>query len=56
VLLDHRPAHPQSHHWLHTGMLKGFMDGSLGSRTAALLEPNADDPTNSGLPRTTRTN
>ena len=27
------------------------MDGSLGSRTAALLEPYADDPTNSGLPQ-----
>ena len=36
---------------LHTGMLKGFMDGSLGSHTAAMLEPYADDPKNSGLPR-----
>jgi predicted amidohydrolase YtcJ len=36
---------------LHTGMLKGFMDGSLGSRTAALLAPYADDPKNSGLPQ-----
>ena len=36
---------------LHTGMLKGFMDGSLGSRSAALLQPYADDPANSGLPR-----
>ena len=27
------------------------MDGSLGSRTAALDEPYADDPSNSGLPR-----
>jgi predicted amidohydrolase YtcJ len=36
---------------LHTGMLKGFMDGSLGSRTAALLAPYTDDPGNSGLPR-----
>jgi predicted amidohydrolase YtcJ len=36
---------------LHTGMLKGFMDGSLGSRTAALIEPYADDPSNSGLPQ-----
>ena len=51
VLLEHRAAHPQSDNWLHTGMLKGFMDGSLGSRTAALLEPYADDPTNSGLPQ-----
>ena len=36
---------------LHTGMLKAFMDGSLGGHTAALLEPYADDPKNSGLPR-----
>jgi len=32
-------------------MLKAFMDGSLGSRTAAMLAPYTDDPTNSGLPR-----
>lgn len=36
---------------LHTGMLKAFMDGSLGSRTAALLQPYSDSPGNSGLPR-----
>ena len=36
---------------LHTAMLKGFMDGSLGSRTAALLAPYSDDPGNSGLPQ-----
>ena len=46
-----RKAHPASDPMLHTGMLKGFMDGSLGSRTAALIEPYADDPKNSGLPR-----
>ena len=46
-----RKAHPAVGHMLHTGMLKGFMDGSLGSRTAALLEPYADDPKNSGLPQ-----
>jgi predicted amidohydrolase YtcJ len=46
-----RNSHPQSDLMLHTGMLKGFMDGSLGSHTAALLEPYADDPQNSGLPR-----
>ena len=28
---------------LQVGMLKGFMDGSLGSHTAALMEPYADD-------------
>jgi hypothetical protein len=46
-----RDSHPQSDLMLHTGMLKGFMDGSLGSHTAAMLEPYADDPNNSGLPR-----
>jgi len=46
-----RESHPQSDLMLHTGMLKGFMDGSLGSHTAALLEPYTDDPKNSGLPR-----
>ncbi|MGC1374177.1 MAG: amidohydrolase [Candidatus Sulfotelmatobacter sp.] len=46
-----RASHPQSDLMLHTGMLKAFMDGSLGGHTAALLEPYSDDPTNSGLPR-----
>jgi predicted amidohydrolase YtcJ len=32
-------------------MLKGYMDGSLGSRTAALAAPYSDDPKNSGIPR-----
>lgn len=31
--------------------LKGYVDGTLGSRTAAMLAPFADDPTNSGIPR-----
>src|SRR6478672_6885620 len=51
VLEEHRAAHPRSDKLLHTGMLKAYMDGSLGSRTAALLEPYADDPANSGLPQ-----
>jgi predicted amidohydrolase YtcJ len=51
TLKKKRASHPQSDLMLHTGMLKGFMDGSLGSHTAALLEPYADDPKNSGLPR-----
>jgi len=46
-----RNSHPQSDLMLHTGMLKGFMDGSLGSHTAAMLEPYSDDPKNSGIPR-----
>jgi predicted amidohydrolase YtcJ len=51
VLEQHRAHHAATDPMLHTGMLKGFMDGSLGSRTAALLAPYADDPRNSGLPR-----
>lgn len=37
--------------WLKTGALKGFLDGSLGSRTAAMLAPYSDDPTSSGILR-----
>ena len=51
TLQAHRAAHPQSDSMLHTGMLKGFMDGSLGSRTAALIEPYADNANNTGLPQ-----
>jgi hypothetical protein len=50
-LKQRRDAHPQSDPMLHTGMLKAFMDGSLGSHTAAMLAPFSDDPKNSGLPR-----
>jgi len=46
-----RDSHPQADLMLHTGMLKAFMDGSLGGHTAALLEPYSDDPKSSGLPR-----
>jgi len=34
--------------------LKGYVDGTLGSRTAAMLAPFADDPSNSGIPRRTQ--
>jgi len=50
-LKHRRDDHPQSDPMLHTGMLKAFMDGSLGSHTAAMLQPFSDDPNNSGLPR-----
>ena len=46
--------HPAADRRLHTTMLKGFMDGSLGSRTAAMNAPYADDPGNSGIPRYTQ--
>ncbi len=51
TLQQHRAHHSADDPWLHTAMLKGFMDGSLGSRTAALLAPYSDDPGNSGLPQ-----
>jgi predicted amidohydrolase YtcJ len=35
--------------WLKTGALKAFLDGSLGSRTAALFAPYSDAPGASGL-------
>lgn len=35
--------------WLRIGCLKGFVDGSLGSHTAAMLEPFTDAPDDTGL-------
>jgi len=35
--------------WLRIGGLKGFMDGSLGSHTAAFFEPFLDAPDDRGL-------
>jgi predicted amidohydrolase YtcJ len=35
--------------WLKTGGLKEFVDGSLGSHTALLLEPFTDSPADSGI-------
>lgn len=35
--------------WLRTGALKGFIDGALGTHTAALLAPYSDDPSTSGI-------
>jgi len=51
VLNSRRASHPTDDPLLHITMLKGFMDGSLGSRTAALAEPYTDDRGNSGIPR-----
>jgi predicted amidohydrolase YtcJ len=39
--------------WLRIGGLKGFVDGSLGSHTAAMLAPFTDAPTDSGFLVTT---
>jgi predicted amidohydrolase YtcJ len=53
-LIKKRAHHDANDPLLHTGFLKGFMDGSLGSRTAALKAPYADDPGNTGLPQYTQ--
>jgi predicted amidohydrolase YtcJ len=53
-LIQMRAQHAAKDPLLHTGFLKGFMDGSLGSRTAALKAPYADDPGNKGLPQYTQ--
>lgn len=44
-----RAHHPATDPMLHTGMLKAYMDGSLGSRTSAMRQPFSDDPHNTGL-------
>jgi predicted amidohydrolase YtcJ len=49
-----RAHHDANDPMLHTGFLKGFMDGSLGSRTAAMKAPYSDDPGNTGLPQYTQ--
>jgi predicted amidohydrolase YtcJ len=51
VLKERRASHPADDPLLHLGQLKGFMDGSLGSRTAAMEDPYSDDAGNSGLAR-----
>ena len=35
--------------WLKIGGLKGFIDGSLGSHTAAMFQPFSDSPKDSGI-------
>jgi predicted amidohydrolase YtcJ len=49
-----RAHHDANDPLLHTGFLKGFMDGSLGSRTAAMKAPFSDDANNTGLPQYTQ--
>ncbi|MBZ5510010.1 MAG: amidohydrolase [Acidobacteriia bacterium] len=51
VLEKRRVFHAPQDPMLHSGMLKGFMDGSIGSHTAAMLAPYTDEPKNSGLPQ-----
>ncbi len=51
ILDERRASHPADDLLLHLTFLKGFMDGSLGSRTAAMHEPYSDDPGNYGIAR-----
>ena len=51
TLRQRRASHSSDDPLLHLGMLKGFMDGSLGSRTAAMEETYTDDASTSGIPR-----
>jgi hypothetical protein len=48
-LRDEVAANGRGDHWLGIGGLKGFMDGSLGSHTAAFFEPFTDAPDDRGL-------
>ena len=48
-LRDHVTANGNGDDWLRVGGLKAMMDGSLGSHTAAFLEPFTDAPGNRGL-------
>jgi predicted amidohydrolase YtcJ len=48
-LADDIDRNGRGNEWLKTGGVKGFMDGSLGSHTAAMLEPFTDTPGESGF-------
>ena len=50
-LKEMRAASNPNDPWLKTGQLKAFLDGSLGSRTAAMLAPYSDDAATSGILR-----
>jgi hypothetical protein len=43
-------AHDMGDDYIKMGGVKGFADGSLGSATAWMYEPFADDPANRGIP------
>jgi predicted amidohydrolase YtcJ len=43
-----RRRFPPGDPWISVGTLKVFLDGTLGSRSAAMLEPYADDPDHRG--------
>jgi predicted amidohydrolase YtcJ len=46
-----RKKYPATGDWIRFGYLKGYIDGTLGSGTALLFEPFADEPGKTGLPQ-----
>lgn len=48
-LRDTVAARGHGDEWVRIGGLKGFVDGSLGSHTAAMLQPFTDAPKDTGL-------
>ena len=48
-LADEVASRGRGDDWLRIGGLKGYVDGSLGSHTAAFLEPFTDAPADRGL-------
>jgi hypothetical protein len=46
-----RRKYPAEGDWIRFGYLKGFIDGTLGSGTALLFKPFADEPGKTGLPQ-----
>lgn len=46
-----RRTYAPDNNWIRFGILKAFIDGTLGSGTALMFEPFTDDPSTSGLPQ-----
>ena len=54
LMRAHRAAQPADDRMLHTGMLKGFMDGSLGSRQPLCYRPTRTTRATAGCRVTSR--
>jgi predicted amidohydrolase YtcJ len=46
-----RKRYPPEGNWIRFGILKGYIDGTLGSGTMMVFEPFEDEPNKTGLPR-----
>ena len=47
--INEKQKYPQDSSWIRFGILKVFIDGTIGSGTALMFEPFADNPKSSGL-------